>query len=177
VIDLRAFRTAIQNIPTDKVADNLISDKNTMVSDLNAESIITDNKTWVSSFTLPPSGKQECKILKIEHIKILPGVFPDMLTVKYNRYTMSISKFKPFSFDTFKYIPDIYMLTNKITKKYYIGMSTNLKIRLESYFNEKRLNNNRSLIIHKALLKYGLYKFSLSILELDINRSNTNDSF
>lgn len=59
----------------------------------------------------------------------------------------------------------VYMITNKVTKKFYIGMSKDLRSRFYSYLSIKRLEQNRSSRIHKALLKYGYSNFSVSILE------------
>lgn len=69
------------------------------------------------------------------------------------------------------------MITKKVTKKIYIGMSTNLKGRFQSYLSVKRLNSNRSSRIHKALLKYGFDNFSISILELDKDIKNKDGPF
>lgn len=74
-------------------------------------------------------------------------------------------------------IPGIYMITKKVTKKFYIGMSTNLKGIFQSYLSVKRLNSNRSSRIHKALLKYGFDNFSISILELDKDIKNKHGPF
>lgn len=73
---------------------------------------------------------------------------------------------KPLSFYSLKNVPGIYMLTNKINKKIYIGRSSNLQARFYHYLDVNRLNNNKSSRIHKALLKYGYSNFSVSILEL-----------
>jgi len=59
----------------------------------------------------------------------------------------------------------IYMLTNNITKKTYIGQSRDLSNRFKNYFNSGYINSKASLTINRALLKYGYSKFSLSILE------------
>lgn len=74
-------------------------------------------------------------------------------------------------------IPGIYMITKKVTKKFYVGMSTNLKGIFQSYLSVKRLNSNRSSRIHKALLKYGFDNFSISILELDKDIKNKHGPF
>jgi len=59
----------------------------------------------------------------------------------------------------------IYMLTNNITKKIYIGQSSDLSNRFKNYFNFSYINSKASLIINRALIKYGYSNFSLSILE------------
>jgi hypothetical protein len=59
----------------------------------------------------------------------------------------------------------IYMLTNNITKKIYIGQSSDLSNRFKNYFNISYINSKASLTINRALIKYGYSNFSLSILE------------
>ncbi len=51
----------------------------------------------------------------------------------------------------------IYMLTNNITKKTYIGQSRDLSNRFKNYFNSGYINSKASLTINRALLKYGFY--------------------
>jgi group I intron endonuclease len=52
-----------------------------------------------------------------------------------------------------------------IDDKRYIGSSTDLKRRLQPYFNINYLNKNTSMRICRALLKYGYSNFCLEILE------------
>jgi group I intron endonuclease len=59
----------------------------------------------------------------------------------------------------------IYMLTNKITKKIYIGQSSDLSNRFKNYFNFSYIYSKANLRINRALIKYGYSNFSLSILE------------
>ena len=59
----------------------------------------------------------------------------------------------------------IYMLTNKITKKIYIGQSSDLSNRFKNYFNLSYIYSKANLTINRALIKYGYLNFSLSILE------------
>lgn len=61
--------------------------------------------------------------------------------------------------------PGIYMITNKITKDFYIGQSKNLYNRFLNYFNTAYLKRAYSSIISRAILKYGYSNFSLTILE------------
>ncbi|MFC4462995.1 GIY-YIG nuclease family protein [Pseudonocardia nematodicida] len=60
----------------------------------------------------------------------------------------------------------MYMLTNKVTKKKYIGKSENLFSRLNNYFSEGNLKSNLPSRINKAILKFGHSNFSLTILEI-----------
>jgi len=60
----------------------------------------------------------------------------------------------------------IYMWTNKLNGKKYIGSSVDLRRRLLEYYNVNRLLNEKSMVINVALLKHGYHNFSLTILEL-----------
>nr|YP_007507046.1 GIY endonuclease [Ceratocystis cacaofunesta]YP_009704185.1 GIY endonuclease [Ceratocystis fimbriata]YP_009710337.1 GIY endonuclease [Ceratocystis albifundus]AFO38102.1 GIY endonuclease [Ceratocystis cacaofunesta]QEN73748.1 GIY endonuclease [Ceratocystis fimbriata]QFX74839.1 GIY endonuclease [Ceratocystis albifundus] len=59
----------------------------------------------------------------------------------------------------------IYKWTNKLTNDIYIGQSINLGRRFIRYFNISYLQNRGSLVINRALLKYGYSNFLLEILE------------
>ena len=59
----------------------------------------------------------------------------------------------------------IYKWTNKLTNDIYIGQSIDLSKRFIRYFNVSYLNNRNTLIISRALIKYGYSNFSLEILE------------
>lgn len=59
----------------------------------------------------------------------------------------------------------IYMLTNKVTKNIYIGLSTDLSKRFKNYFSLSYLKSKTNLIINRALIKYKYSNFSLTILE------------
>lgn len=60
----------------------------------------------------------------------------------------------------------IYMWTNKLNQKKYVGSSVNLRRRLLEYYSIKRLLKENSMPINVALLKYGYHNFSFAILEL-----------
>jgi hypothetical protein len=67
---------------------------------------------------------------------------------------------------TFKDKPGVYLWTNKVSGKQYVGSSKNLFGRLEDYFQKSQLvsqakNSNSSVC--KALLKYSYSSFSLAI--------------
>ena len=66
------------------------------------------------------------------------------------------------------YIKDkagIYMWTNKLNGKKYVGSSVNLRRRLLEYYNVNRILNEKSMPINVSLLKHGYQSFSLTILE------------
>lgn len=60
----------------------------------------------------------------------------------------------------------IYMWTNKLNGKKYVGSSVDLRRRLLEYYNVNRMLNEKSMAINVALLKYGYTNFSLTILEI-----------
>lgn len=62
----------------------------------------------------------------------------------------------------------IYRWNNKINGKSYIGSSLSLANRFSIYYSLRELNikvKGPSIIIYRALLKYGYSKFSLDIIE------------
>jgi group I intron endonuclease len=59
----------------------------------------------------------------------------------------------------------IYMFTNLINGKKYIGSSIDLRNRFYQYYSIKYLESDNCMPICMALLKYGYHKFSLEILE------------
>ncbi len=60
----------------------------------------------------------------------------------------------------------IYMWSNKLNGKKYVGSSVDLRRRLSEYYKISRLLNEKSMPIHVALLKYGYQNFTLTILEI-----------
>ena len=71
--------------------------------------------------------------------------------------------------DILKYIKGksgIYMWTNKLNGKNYVGSSVDLRRRLLEYYNVNRMLNEKSMPINVALLKYGYTNFSFTILEI-----------
>jgi group I intron endonuclease len=62
----------------------------------------------------------------------------------------------------------VYLFTNKVNGKRYVGSSENLGRRLSTYFSINYLqtvSEKGGSIIHKALLKHGYSNFSLDIIE------------
>ena len=59
----------------------------------------------------------------------------------------------------------IYLWTNILNGKKYVGSSNNLKRRFLEYYNVNRLLKENSMPIYAALLKHGYHNFSLTILE------------
>ena len=59
----------------------------------------------------------------------------------------------------------IYMWTNKLNGKKYLGNSVDLRRGLLEYYNTNRLLDGVSMPIYKAFLKHGYSNFSLDILE------------
>lgn len=59
----------------------------------------------------------------------------------------------------------IYLITNTITKKKYVGKSSNLLDRFINYSSLNYLKTKQNSLICKALLKFGLSKFSVTLIE------------
>ncbi len=59
----------------------------------------------------------------------------------------------------------IYKWTNKLTNDVYIGQSVDLAKRFIRYFHLNYLKNRETLVISRALIKYGYSNFTLEILE------------
>lgn len=59
----------------------------------------------------------------------------------------------------------VYLWRNLLNGKEYIGSSSDLRIRLRNYFKISHLERQYSMLINRALLKYGYSNFSLEILE------------
>ena len=141
-----------------------------------------DLRSYSSAYsTLKPFSEEWCKDKKVEiYKKGFPAVFEDMSKIKNSDYfAINNCTEKPFSLKSLKDTPGIYMITNKITKKIYIGMSINIKGRILNYLDINRLIRDKSIRIHRALLKYGFDKFSISILELypEKERNSVKSSF
>jgi len=64
-----------------------------------------------------------------------------------------------------KGLSGIYLLTNKLKDEIYVGQSVDLSKRFRNYFSLSYLKSKESLIISRALIKYGYANFSVSILE------------
>lgn len=72
----------------------------------------------------------------------------------------------------------IYMWTNTLNGKKYIGSSVNLRRRLLQYYNVNRLLNDKNMAINVALLKYGYNSFSFTVLEFcDLNSLMSKESY
>lgn len=64
-----------------------------------------------------------------------------------------------------KNMSGIYKWRNKITKDIYLGQSIDFAKRFLKYFHLSYLKNRETLVISRALIKYGYSNFSLEILE------------
>lgn len=60
----------------------------------------------------------------------------------------------------------VYMWTNLLNGKRYVGSAMDLRRRLLVYYSVKYLMSDPTMNIYKALLKYGYSSFSLTILEI-----------
>jgi group I intron endonuclease len=59
----------------------------------------------------------------------------------------------------------VYLITNKINKKHYVGKSICLDQRFRNYFSEAYVERNKDIKIYNILSKLGYNNFSLTILE------------
>lgn len=61
----------------------------------------------------------------------------------------------------------IYVFTNKVNNKRYVGSAIDLNRRLSMYFQKWYLNNHehKNILIIKAIKKYGIENFYISIVE------------
>lgn len=95
---------------------------------------------------------------KLEAKKVYSYGFP--------AYYKNFEEFKDLILRDNKGRAGIYMLTNKITKKKYIGKSSDLQSRFVNYFSKGFLDTNKGgSLIYRHLLKFGFENFSLTILE------------
>ena len=154
----------------------LINSASSLDTHSDSQASMSDIQASMSDTQATPLSDQWCKEKKAEILKNkFPAVFEDMSKLKESGY-FAITNFreKPLSFYSLNNIPGIYMLTNKVTKKFYIGMSKDLKGRFYNYMDLIRLNRDKPPRIHRALIKYGLENFSISILELHNNKVNSS---
>ena len=119
----------------------------------------------------------------LNHGKVVPIQKCFESLVKYNnKYICSYSTMSSSNNNSVKFYEDaysmkksiikdnknksgIYKWTNKLTNDIYIGQSVDLSKRFIRYFNLSYLKNRGTLIISRALIKYGYSNFSLEILE------------
>jgi len=123
-------------------------------SKLDTSNLITSN--------LVISSEQERKERKAEiYKKGFPAVFQNMSLMKDDNYfAITKSKFRPITLQLLNKVSGIYMISNKVTKKIYIGMSSDLYKRFYSYLNISKLKYDGGSRINKALIKYGFENFS-----------------
>ena len=89
---------------------------------------------------------------------------PKLIIIPVKSYN-NASKDKDLIFKDNKNKSGIYKFTNKLTKDIYIGQSIDLAKRFIKYFNLSYLKSRDTLVISRALIKYGYSNFSLEILE------------
>lgn len=157
------------------ISSNLANSYSTNVGTSSCTtSTLRYNHIKLASSKFTPFSELWCKEKKAEILKLGPlAIFEDMSKIKsYDYFATTNLGQKPFTYFSLKNKAGIYMITNNITKKYYIGMSRDLKSRIYNYLCTKRLTENKSSRIHKALLKYGFSNFSFSILEF-VDSNNT----
>jgi group I intron endonuclease len=107
------------------------------------------NKMSIRTYTTLPNNPTDSNISEINVAK----TYEDAYTMR--KYILKENKGKS----------GIYMLTNKLTKDIYIGQSIDLSKRFRKYFSPSYIKSKDSLIISRALIKYGYSNFYLTILE------------
>ena len=142
----------------------LLAPKNTTryfsFSALNLENINNNKKIDPSSY-----AAKKLALLR----RGFYATFEDMSKMREPYYKAIPSRYTPsveLTLDKLKYLKGVYIITNKITKKVYIGKSNNLHTRFKQYFDTYRLKNNQTSRIHRALLKYDYHNFSIAIIDL-----------
>ena len=71
---------------------------------------------------------------------------------------------------------DIYVITNDINDKVYIGQSVNAHNRFLQHQSESKFKSN-NMLIHKAMNKYGIEHFSYTILEQQIDNYDERERY
>lgn len=97
----------------------------------------------------------------------LPNLVLPKSSINYDNSSLALKHLKDF-----KGKSGIYLWTHRLTGRQYIGSSSDLFKRLQDYFQRSQLQvqaKNSNSYICKAILKYGLSEFSLSIQGKEIN--------
>lgn len=63
------------------------------------------------------------------------------------------------------YNPVIYVITNIVTNKIYIGSAIDVNIRWSKHKSDLRLNKHHSILLQRAYNKYGEHSFTYEVLE------------
>lgn len=71
---------------------------------------------------------------------------------------------------------DIYLIKNDINNKVYVGQSVNAQNRFSQHKSEAKLCSNQ-MLIHKAMRKYGIEHFNLTILESQIENYDEREQY
>ena len=65
----------------------------------------------------------------------------------------------------FMQIGYIYIIQNMINGKYYLGSTKNVQVRKTKHFRELRNNSHHSILLQRAVNKYGIENFEFIIIE------------
>lgn len=63
----------------------------------------------------------------------------------------------------------IYIIQNMINGKYYLGSTKNVQVRKTKHFRELRNNSHHSILLQRAVNKYGIENFEFIIIETSFN--------
>lgn len=78
----------------------------------------------------------------------------------------------PNNFSQIKELQGIYSITNKITKKIYIGSTINFRIRFTNHLSQLRNNRHSAKYLQNSFKIHGENNFEFKILEIVDNRDN-----
>lgn len=119
--------------------------------------------------TFPPVNASDHNkfLIRYENLEHLAHLIWILKNEKNSYFLSSIRD--SWSQDSNKFLvnkPGIYLIQNSITKKKYIGKSSNLIARLKNYCDVSYIEHHRnSSKIYKAIIKFGLQNFSFTVLE------------
>src|SRR5882762_598233 len=121
----------------------------------------------LSSFAFFSTENLYSKYPKVESLKKIRDNFSSTISYvdKYNDFS-SAPQGRRIIRQKYKKIPGIYLWSNNINNKCYVGKSVNLYLRLSKYLSTKYINDNKTkMAICGSLSKYGTNNFTFYILE------------
>ena len=68
----------------------------------------------------------------------------------------------------------VYLITNAVNNKKYVGITRHIKIRIHEHIRYSKNNYKVSMYLHKAIKKYGLESFNIRILKTAKNYDKLN---
>jgi len=124
--------------------------------------VVSNNVTTISIFHLHPL------LMGVPFIKFPKLILPKS-SLNFDDASLAVKQLKDF-----KGKSGVYIWSHRITGRQYVGSSADLFKRLQDYFQRSQLQvqaKNSHSVICRAILKYGLSEFSLSIQETNTPKS------